>query len=210
MHKKDQEESSAINAIAFKSMDFNHQLNVPESFVARAGRHVQHIVTSFDNRISRFEPVSTVVEMAGETRLSFSHAQMLGPCNNKEAPPRCDRPRTYIDGSFRGDPLGPHRRVVPPPRSASVVYRVLQLMESQETRNKLSRQTDAHRFEATRGSLVGSGRRGNEKRLPPATPHLRLGLVGRLPSTLNISLYVPYESSLSSSIYNRPSSPITN
>jgi len=71
---------------------------------------------------------------------------------------------------FVGTLLRPHRRVVPPPCSASVVYRVLQLMESQETRNKLSRQTDAHRFEATRGSLVGSGRRGNEKGPPPATP----------------------------------------
>lgn len=81
-----------------------------------------------------------------------------------------DRERTST-ARFVGTLFGPHRRVVPPPRSASVVYRVLQLMESQETRNKLSRQTDAHRFEATRGSLVGSGRRGNEKAFsPPATP----------------------------------------
>lgn len=79
-----------------------------------------------------------------------------------------DRERTST-ACFVKTLLGPHRRVVPPPRSASVVYRVVQLMESQETRNKLSRQTDAHRFEATRGSLVGSGHRGNEKS-PPAIP----------------------------------------
>lgn len=120
-----------------------------------------------------------------------------------------DRERTST-ARFVGTLLGPHRRVVPPPRSASVVYRILQLMESQETRNKLSRQTDAHRFEATRGSLVGSGRRGNEKVLPPATPHLQVSFSGRLSSTRNISPYARNEISLSSSIYNRPSSPITN
>lgn len=134
---------------------------------------------------------------------------MLGPCNNKEAPPRCDRPRTYIDGSFRGDPLGPHRRVVPPPRSASVVYRVLQLMESQETRNKLSRQTHTGLKRREDRSLA-RGVEGTRKASSPCDPHLRISPVGRLSSTLDISLHVLHETSLSSSIYNRPSSPITN
>lgn len=143
-------------------------------------------------------------------RLSFSHAQMLRPCNNKEAPPRCDWPRTYIDGSFHGDPLGPHRRVVPPPRSASVVYRVLQLMESQETRNKLSRQTDAHRFEATRGSLVGSGHWGNEKGLPPRPLPTNQPRRPSFFHSEHLTIRSLRNLALSSSIYNRPSSPITN
>lgn len=72
---------------------------------------------------------------------------------------------THIDGSFREDPffVGPTAALR---RAAAVLplCRVssLRLTKSQETRNKLSRQTDAHRFEATRGSLVGSGRRENE------------------------------------------------
>ena len=124
-----------------------------------------------------------------------------------------DRERTST-ARFVGTLFGPHRRVVPPPRSASVVYRILQLMESQETRNKLSRQTDAHRFEATRGSLVGSGRRRNEKasplplpRDPPPTsqflwPSFFHSEHLTTCSLRNISVFFY--------LYNRPSSPITN
>lgn len=112
-----------------------------------------------------------MVETAGERSCRFPTPKCRrGPVIIKRRRRRVatDRERTST-ARFVGTLLGPHRRVVPPPRSASVVYRVVQLMESQETRNKLSRQTDAHRFEATRGSLVGSERRGNEKS-PSATP----------------------------------------
>lgn len=105
--------------------------------------------------------------------LSLSHAQVSAwPCNNKEAPPL--RPphvhrRLVSWGPFRGGPTAA-RRAAALCFHPGVLYRVSRLTKSQETRNKLSRQTARTHTGLMRREdrgLVGSGRRGNEKSSRP-------------------------------------------
>lgn len=127
------------------------------------------------------------------TRLSFSHAQVSArPCNNKEAPPRCDRPRTYIDGSFHGDPFE-----APPPRRAATVL-CLRCVSSppahgipgnEEQIISSDGRTPVWSDERIARWLGASRERERTPRNPPLSslPHLWIGLSGRLSSTRKIS-----------------------
>lgn len=152
----------------------------------------------------------------GRMLLSFSHAQVSArSCNNKEAPllrpPHVHRRLVSWGNLLLGRKRGRRRPppCVVPPRSTSIVVSSLRLTKSQETRNKLSRQTarthtGLKRREDWDSLGLGASR---EQRGARAAFLYRISTVP-LPSPYFVPR-VPYET-FTLSLSNRPSSSITN